>query len=146
MTQPATQPAGQQGQPPAQGSGQPDSESGRIQSLDDRFGAIESEQQRQGGVLERIEQILSGGKAPAGGSSAPAAAAGGPSIAEQVRRGVEEIEQRRQREQQAQQAQQADQQWRQSVESRLFERRPAEPATGRRNKLQRFLFGQADER
>ena len=68
-----------------------DPESGRIESLDDRFGKIEAEQERQGGILQ---QILTRLKAPASGAGAtdrPAPDAG-KTIAELVQEGVERLE------------------------------------------------------
>jgi hypothetical protein len=121
-------------QPPAPAS--PDPEASRIKSLDQRFGSIEAEQQRQSGILERIESVLAGKRA-----GAPGAPADQPDIAAQVRKGVEEIEAQRKAEADAAAAQQKDADWRKSVDDRLAEQRPAEPASGRKTRLQRVLFG-----
>lgn len=148
-----TSDAGSQSSPPAGDAG---GEEGRIKSLDDRFGKIEHEQAEQRGILSRIEQALGGRpKVPGTGSaSSPPTESGsrtepdgtGLSIAEQVKRGVAEIEERKQREAAEQQAKDADQAWRKGVDERLAERRPAEPRTGRKVKLQRALFGRQDDR
>jgi hypothetical protein len=144
---------------PAQGQGGQGGEAGRIKSLDDRFTAIETEQKEQRGILGRIEQALTGGGPPkgtTGGSASPSSSAGGSSssepgsaglsIAEQVRRGVEEIEAKRRADAEAQAARDAESAWRKDVEDRLPERRPAEPAPGRKSRLQRILVGKPDQR
>lgn len=110
-----------------------------------RVGAIETEQQRQGGILERIEQALAGSP-KAGGPSSGNDDPPGESVADQVRRGVEEIEAKKQRDAAEQAAKDADAAWRASVDERLPERKPSEPATGRKTKLQERLFGKADAR
>lgn len=150
-----TPPAGG-AQPPAPSQG--DSESSRIKTLDDRFGAIETEQKEQRSILSRIESALTGGspKASGPGSATPSGATGGAqgtppdssglSVAEQVRRGVEEIEARKQKEAADKAAADSDQAWRKSVDDRLAERKPAEPRTGRKTKLQHALFGKQDDR
>lgn len=117
--------------------------------LAERVGAIEEEQQRQGGILERIEQALAGQSPKASGSgsgSSPESEPGGLSVAEQVRRGVEEIEARKQAEAQAQADREAAEGRLKAIEERLPERKPSEPATGRKVKLQERLFGKADTR
>jgi hypothetical protein len=129
-----------------------DGEAGRIKTIDSRFTALEEEQRKQGGILERIERALGGGAAPAsqpdppagtGGDTAPAWAG---SIAEQVRRGVEEIQAKQRADAEAAEAATKEQAWRQSIEDRLAERRPTEPATGVKNRIQRALFGKQDQR
>ena len=116
--------------------------------LAERVGAIEAEQQRQGGILERIEQALSKGDGPKDpGNSSPTSPDTGPgSVAEQVRKGVEEIEAEKQRKADAEARENADKAWRASVDERLPERKPSEPATGRKAKLQARLFGKPDPR
>lgn len=129
--------------PPAEPQGEP---------LAQRVGAIEAEQQRQGTVLEEIKGLLTkdpkasgtGSASSQGSSTEPPS--GGLSVAEQVRRGVEEIEARKQAEAEAAAAADADKAWRASVDERLPERKPSEPATGRKVKLQERLFGRADAR
>lgn len=111
--------------------------------LEQRVGAIETEQQRQGGLLEQVLNAVKGGGTKA--DPAPAAPAG-LSVAEQVRRGVEEIEAKKQADAAAQQAKDADAAWRSQVEAHVAEHRPAEPRTGRKVKLQERLFGRADVR
>lgn len=115
--------------------------------LAERVGAIEAEQQRQGGILERIEQALAGNpKATGTSSDTTTDTPGGLSVAEQVRKGVEEIEARKAAEAEAKAKADAESAWRASIESRLPERRPSEPATGRKAKLQERMFGKADAR
>lgn len=140
--------AGSQSSGPAT-SGQPgDGEAGRIQSLEDRFGKIEAEQARQGGILAEIKELVGGPKAgtspPASGSSQPPAPPGTPSVADQVRKGVEEIEAKKAADAKAAADADADRTWRASVDERLAERKPAEPGTGFRNRLQRALVGRPD--
>jgi hypothetical protein len=136
---------------PPPGSTPPgDGEAGRIKSIDTRFTALEEEQRKQGGILERIERALGGGAPPASppdpagsGTDAPPA---GESIKEQIRRGVQEIQDKQRADADAQAAVTKEQAWRQSVEDRLLERRPTEPMTGVKNRIQRALFGKQDER
>lgn len=126
--------------PEAQPKGEP---------LAERVGAIETEQREQRGILERIEAALGkGSTAPTSpesgtGSGSPEVS---PSVAEQVRRGVEEIEAEKQRKAEAEARENADKAWRASVDERLPERRPSEPATGRKQKLAERMFGKADAR
>ena len=134
--------------PPAPANPPTDPEASRIKSLDDRFGALEREQAEQRGILGRIEQAITGGlgKAPSGAASdSNSQAPGGPSIREQVAAGVAEIQARQQREQQAAAAADADKQWRAGVDQQLAERRPTEPATGGKARLQRALIGKPDQ-
>lgn len=119
--------------------------------LAERVGAIETEQQRQGTVLEEIKSLLTNspketGGTPPSASGVTASPPAGPSIAEQVRKGVEEIEAQKAKEAQAQAAADADKAWRASVDERLPERKPSEPATGRKARLQARLFGKPDPR
>ena len=123
----------------------------KAEPLAERVGAIEAEQQRQGGILERIEQALAGSPKASGGT--PPSASGvtepppaGPSIAEQVRKGVEEIEARKAKEAADKEAADKEAAWRASVDERLPERKPSEPATGRKQKMQERIFGKADAR
>ena len=147
-----TSDAGSQSSPPAETAG----EEGRIRSLEERFGAIETEQKEQRGIMARIEAALTGGRPKAnpgasaqnndGGMPQDSSTGSGMSVAEQVRRGVEEIEAKKQRDADEKAAKDADSAWRKNVDERLAERRPAEPATGRKTKVQRALFGKADAR
>jgi hypothetical protein len=118
--------------------------------LAERVGAIEAEQQRQGTVLEEIKGLLTkdpkAGAASSNSGSAPESGTGGLSVAEQVRRGVEEIEAKKQAAAEAKARADSDAAWRASVDERLPERKPSEPATGRKVKLQERLFGKADAR
>lgn len=115
--------------------------------LAERVGAIEAEQQRQGTVLQEIKGMLAGApKDPAGGTGGSENSPPGQSVAEQVRRGVEEIEARKKREADEAAARDADSAWRANVDQRLAERRPAEPATGRKARLQARMFGKPDPR
>ena len=143
-----TSAADSQSSPPA--VPKPAGEEDRIKSLDDRFGAIEAEQKEQRGILGRIEAALTGGHSPKAGISPESGtvsdSSSGLSVAEQVKRGVQEIEERKQREADEKAVKDADSAWRKNIDERLAERRPAEPATGRKTKLQQALFGKADER
>ena len=115
--------------------------------LAERVGAIETEQKRQGTMIEEIKGLLTGSpKDPAGGTGGSENSPPGPSVAEQVRKGVEEIEARKAKEAADKEASDRESAWRADVESRLPERRPSEPATGRKQKLQERLFGKADAR
>lgn len=118
--------------------------------LAERVGAIEAEQQRQGTVLEEIKGLLTGPKAPGQSSATGTGTDGentsGLSVAEQVRRGVEEIEARKQAEAEARAKAEGEEAWRASVESRLPERKPAEVVPGRKAKLAERIFGKADAR
>lgn len=70
-----------------------DVEEERIQSLDDRFSAIEDRQERQEGLLQQILSRLPG--KPSSGSPGPTAAPDpdeGKPIADLVREGVERLE------------------------------------------------------
>ena len=87
----------QPGQPPAAGAPPAGTgEASRIQSLDERFGKIETEQQQQRGLLEQIRDSLTGrnsppaGSAPAASPPAPAAAAAA-DMAEQMRQAVRDV-------------------------------------------------------
>lgn len=110
-------------------------------STADRLTAVETEQKRQGSILERIEQALAGGKAsPAKGDPA----ADGRPIAELVREGVEQLR----REEQDQAAKDAEKAQREDHAARLaaLEERPpsetaATPAGRLRSSLQRWGFG-----
>lgn len=112
-------------------------------AMNERMTALEVEQQRQGGILERIEQALAGSKTPPASSSAPPAPDGRP-IAELVREGVEQLR----REEQSQADQEADRNQRADHAARLQaleERQPSEtaatPAGRVRSALQRYGFG-----
>jgi hypothetical protein len=132
------------------GTSPPATEPPKGEPLAERVGAIEAEQQRQGGILERIEQALAGSPkasgTPSTGPTPDGGTTGGLSVAEQVRQGVEEIEARKAKEAADAAAADADKAWRASVDERLPERKPSEPATGRKVRLQERLFGRADAR
>lgn len=116
----------------------------------ERIGAIEAEQQRQGGVLDKIVGMLGGAGPKAGTSQGSGTESGSPpaslSVAEQVRQGVAEIRAREKQEADDKAAQDEDSAWRKSVDDRLAERRPDAPLTGRKSRFQRALFGRQDER
>lgn len=118
-------------------------------TLDDRMSAVETEQREQRGILNRIEGLLTGPKSSSGPDSPQSATetdSSGLSVAEQVKRGVAEIEAKRKKDEAAKaKADEADA-WKKSVEEKLAERKPAEPKTGRKAKLQERLFGKADAR
>lgn len=110
-------------------------------STADRLTAVETEQRRQGGILERIEQALAGGKtSPAKGDPA----ADGRPIAELVREGVEQLrrEEQEQADRDAERAQREDHATRLAA---LEERPPSEtaatPAGRFRSAAQRWVFG-----
>ena len=125
----------------------PDPEQPKGEPLAERVCAIETEQQRQGGILERIEQTLGKGSTPpTSPDSRTAASDSGTSVAEQVRKGVEEIEARKAKEAADAVAADAEKAWRASVDERLPERKPSEPTTGRKAKLQERMFGKPDQR
>lgn len=125
----------------------PDPQQPKAEPLAERVGAIEAEQQRQGGILERIEQALAGSpKASTTSSDTTTDTPGGLSVTEQVRKGVEEIEARKAKEAEAQAAKDAAEGRLRSIEDRLPERKPSEPATGRKTRLQERLFGKPDPR
>lgn len=115
----------------------------QTEAVGERLTAVETEQKRQGGILERIEQALAGGKAPARSSSSDPAPDGRP-IAELVREGVEQLR----REEQDQAARDAEKAQREDHAARLaaLEERPpsetaATPAGRLRSSLQRWGFG-----
>lgn len=113
--------------------------------IEDRVSGLEAEQRRQGGVLDQILARLPGGKAPAAaGPADPAPAAGGKSVAEQVREGIEALE----RERAAEAEGKANRDARTSHEERLRaleERSPAEtaatPVGAFKAAAQRVMFG-----
>jgi hypothetical protein len=118
-----------------------DRESRRTQTLDDRFGKIEQEQDRQGGILERIEAALSGSPVKAAGAADEPA---GVSVAEQVRQGVAKIQADKDAAEQAQAD--SDQRARQIAAEVIAEQRPDEPVPTRAQKWQARLYGKADKR
>lgn len=129
------------------GTAAPAPEAPKGEPLAERVGAIETEQQRQGTVLEEIKGLLTNSpKGQAGGTDGSENSPPALSVAEQVRRGVEEIEAEKQRKAEAEAAAAGEAAWRASVDERLPERKPSEPATGRKVKLQERLFGKADQR
>lgn len=72
-----------------------DGEAGRVKALDDRFGALEAEQERQGGLLEQIAAKLGGGKpdsdGPVTSADAPPAGPNPADMAEQMRQAVRDV-------------------------------------------------------
>lgn len=133
------------------GPGQPQPTQGQPgagpKSVDDRLDAQDEKIAGIGETVGKIWDKISGGTPkestapPAQGEPEP-----GLSVAEQVRRGVEEIRAKDKQDADDAAAADADQSWRKSVDDRLAERKPAEPATGARTKLQRALFGKPDQR
>jgi len=126
-------------QPPSQGQGT-DPEASRIRSLDDRFGAIEAEQQRQGTLLERIAGQLGGAEQRAHGAAqrheerkldAPT------DVADEVRRQLEERDRAERARADQDQAAQSDQAWRAGVDTKLAEltEKPPEAPVRRVEKL-----------
>ena len=120
---------------------QQDAESGRVESLDARFGAIEQQQAEQHGMLMELRDALLGK-----GKAAPAHAAAqehtetrleaSSSIADQVRRAVQDVnaeEEQRKRDE----AHQADH----AALAEAREKPPREAASGVRGKIQRAMFG-----
>lgn len=150
---PADPPAG-----PADGQqgGGPDPEAGRIKTLDERFGKIEAEQSRQGGVLQQILDKLPGGQppptdagagvGPAGSGSADRGPAGPPDIQGIVQREIAAAEQRRaeQDKARADQQSQTEQTVKEMIEKLRPEQTPREPQTGLRGRLQRITIGKLD--
>lgn len=139
-----------QAQPPAQP--EPSPSPGKTgKTVEER---LDAQDQKIDGLSGKLDQVLSavGGSPKASGSTPPSASGAteqppaGPSIAEQVRQGVAEIEAKKKADAEAQAAKDADQAWRKGVDEAIAERRPAEPKTGRKGKLQRAMFGRADER
>jgi hypothetical protein len=124
-----------------------DPEGPEYDQTEQRLSAMEAEQERQGGLLQQILGRLpgKGAAAPTGGPS-PAAPDAGQDIGELVRKGVAEIQAKQQADADAAAAQQQADDWRKSVDARLAERRPAEPVTGVRARMQRALFGSHDQR
>jgi hypothetical protein len=118
-------------------------EADRIQTLDARFGAIETEQKTQRGLLEQIAAAV-GGTGPAAAAHDKAEArtqdrlANPPAatIADQVRQAVKDV--------QAEQDQAARDQAHQADHDKLrqaSEQPPREPQSGPRARLQRILYG-----
>lgn len=124
-----------------------DDEGERIASLDERFGKLEAEQERQGGVLQQILDRLPGGK---GKTSGPGTVppgpdpAGGKSIAELVRDGVAELEAKKADDQRRADADTARADHAARIKA-LEERQPAETtgtSAGRvRSLMQRRFYG-----
>jgi hypothetical protein len=140
---PPTPPAAPPAPPAAPSAQQPPKPDG---GQADRLAAVEAKVASHDGKLDgigsKLDQLIGQGTAkPKGGDSGPS----GVDVAALVRQGVEEIDAKRRRDKEAADAKQADADWRKSVETQLAERKPAEPRTGRRSKLQRFLFGAPDE-
>lgn len=144
--------ASQSSPPPADPAAPPapaDPEATRIKSIDDRFAAQDAKIDGLGSKIDQVLGKLGGAPAPAPAAAGAGPAeppAGGLSIAEQVRRGVAEIEAEKARKAAADQADADAASWRKSVDDKLAERPPAERATGAKTRMQRFLFGRPDER
>jgi len=146
-----TTPPAQQQAPAADSSTAQDPEAGRIQALDDRFGAIETEQREQRGILDKVLAAVTpgGDAAPPGGHAAGSGAASGaaplPSpaaaIAQQVRDEIAAADARRAQ-------QDADKAWRDdvtaTVEKVKAEQQPRPPQTGIRARLQRAMIGKTE--
>lgn len=136
--------ADSQAQPPAQAAAETGDQAD-VAALDQRVGAIETEQREQRGILDKVLAAVTGGAPAAAGPAAGAAAGAAPpdaaSIAAQVRREIAEADQRRQ-------VQDEDKRWRddvtQVVERVKQESAPREPETGFRGRLQRLVIGKQD--
>lgn len=118
-----------------------DSEEQRIQSLDDRFGKIESEQERQGGLLEDIRGMLGGKDRGDTGKDAPAPDRGEQRerpgmIQEQMAEAIRKVR-AEEKQQEADAAHAADHA---SLKDKAPEKAPRE-ATGWKERLQGRMFG-----
>jgi hypothetical protein len=135
-----------QGSPPPPDPAAAGTEEGRVQSLDARFAAQDAKIDGLGGKLDDILGRLGGSpKGPTGGSGSasgsPSPEPGGKSIADQIREGVDRIEAEKTRKAKAKADGDAAEARLRSIEQRLPERPPADPAPGRKRGLQRILFG-----
>lgn len=135
--------------PPADGAGQQQPPAGDApKTVEER---LDAQDQKIDGLAGKIDQVLgrltgqdsaaAGGHGPAAADATPA-----PDIPALVQQGVQKIMDKQKRDTDAATAKKADEDWRKSVDDRLAERKPAEPATGRRTGLQKFLFGAPDQR
>lgn len=136
----------QGGAAPPAGDGQGDGEAGRVKALDERFGAIETEQREQRGILDKIAATLTGGGGgtpPAGDGGQGQGQGGGPvpsarSIADQVREEIAAADQRRK-------AEEDDKTWRagitEVVEQVKAEKAPRPPQTGFAARARRVVLG-----
>ena len=113
--------------------------------LEDRVSGLESEQARQGGMLEQILDRLPG-KNPGGQTGHPgqAPAPGGKSVAEQVREGIEALERERATAAEADANKNAREDHANRLKA-LEERTPAEtaatPVGAFKARVQRVMFG-----
>lgn len=107
-------------------------EEARVKSLDDRFGKIENEQERQGGLLEQILGKLGGDKAegdpPVTRADEPGPSAG--DMAEQMRQAVRDVR-----------AEEAAEAAKQQPKEPEPEKTPREVMVKGKDRLQRALFG-----
>lgn len=124
-------------QPPAQAGAD------RAEDIDARFGKIEHEQARQGGLLEEIRVLVKGGGPAKGAHDAAQARTEdhlehppAETVAEQVRKAVQDVKADEARERQAQEHDDHHRQIREQAE-----RPPHEQASGARGRLQRVMFG-----
>lgn len=120
-----------------------DQEAGRVESLDARFGAIETKQAEQDGKLDQILSRLSGAAAGEGKTHAAAQAHTeqrldqGSSIADQVKAAVAAVG-AEQAQKEAADKHAADHQ----ALAEMREKKPRESTAGWRGKLQRAMYGQ----
>lgn len=115
-----------------------DPEAERIETLDARFGKIETEQAAQGGKLDQILSRLGGGTSTGAAKqeAAPAPAQDPGSIADQVRQAVQAVG----AEQAARDAADAHERDHQALKE-MREKPPRESTQGWRGKLQRAMYG-----
>lgn len=116
---------------------EPPTEEGRIQSLDDRFGAIETEQKEQRGVLDQILTAVSGGAKQAGDQ---AHAADRTAVDDRLDR-PSRIQDQMKEAIRAVRAEEAAEQARQQPATPAPEKAPAEVAIRGKERMQRFVFG-----
>lgn len=128
--------------PTQQDDGGADGGAGTEQAIDQRFSRIEAEQREQRGVLDKILTAV-GGQGGGRHADDPGPGAGDRSmtvdeIAAQVRREIEQADQRRK-------AEEDDATWRagvsEVVEKVKAEHGPRDPERGLRGRLQRALIG-----
>ena len=129
--------SGQNSGAPAGGGG--DREANRIRSLDERFGAIESEQRAQRGILEQLRDALTGDDDGGGGGGAVTGdpAPGGADMGEQMRQAIRDVR----AEDAAAEAERQHAADHDRLRQPPAERQPREVGVRGRDRLQRVLFG-----
>jgi hypothetical protein len=125
--------------PPAPSSAPPPGE-----GLEGRVSGLETEQQRQGGLLEQILNRLPGAPNPGGPAPGADPPPAGKSVADQVRTGIEALERERATAAEADANKSAREDYAARIKA-LEERAPAEtvanPAGALRARAQRIVFG-----